>query len=153
MLRAHGYAEIHAPRLFQGESVTQAIQRRNSDRIQSSFLVHVRLPEARLAIPETICTTANSSREGVYLIGDRNSLQREVRLFLRFPNNFDAGAVLREYLAEVVRLDSLPQGRCGVAARLLHNIRLTLRDGLIVPATGFWESWPPAAPERINLHA
>jgi hypothetical protein len=133
--------------------MTQAIQRRSSPRNKLSSLVHVRPSEAGLVIPESVCPTENSSREGIYFIAEKYTIRQRVQVFLSFPNNFDPAAIFREYLAEVVRLDSLPQGRCGVAARLLNHIQLRLCDGLIVPETGFWQSWPPAAPARLNFYA
>jgi hypothetical protein len=95
----------------------------------------------------------NSSRNGIYFVAESYTLLRRVQLYLSFPHGSDAQSISREYLAEVVRVDSLPHGRSGIAARLLHNIQLRLRDGLIVPETGFWMSWPHDAPQLINLYA
>jgi hypothetical protein len=133
--------------------MTEAIQRRDSDRAPVTSIVRVRRPEIQLAGGQRICTTSNSSRNGVYFVAESLTLLRKVQLFLSFPHHADPSSLSREYLAEVVRVDSLPGGRSGIAARLLHNIQLRLRDGLIVPETGFWMNWPPETPQLVNLYA
>jgi len=133
--------------------MTEAIQRRDSDRAPVTSIVRVRRPEIQLAGGQRICTTSNSSRNGVYFVAESLTLLRKVQLFLGFPHHADPSSLSREYLAEVVRVDSLPGGRSGIAARLLHNIQLRLRDGLIVPETGFWMNWPPETPQLVNLYA
>jgi len=131
----------------------QAIQRRDSQRDPVTSIVRVRRPEIQLAGGARICTTENSSRNGVYFVAESLALLRRVQLYLSFPHLADPRSISREYLAEVVRVDSLPYGRSGVAARLLHNIQLRLRDGLIVPDTGFWMSWPHDTPLLLDLYA
>ena len=134
--------------------MTQAIQRRSSHRDPLSAIVRVRPSQTGLVIPETVCTTENASQQGVYFVAEKHAISQRVRVFLSFPNNFDPTSIFREYLAEVVRLDSLPQGRFGVAAKLLHSVQLRLREGLIVPETGFWKSWPPIdEASRLSLYA
>jgi hypothetical protein len=133
--------------------MTEAIQRRDSDRAPVTSIVRVRRPEIQLAGGQRICTTSNSSRNGVYFVAESLTLLRKVQLFLGFPHHADPSSLSREYLAEVVRVDSLPGGRSGIAARLLHNIQLRLRDGLIVPETGFWMNWPHETPQLVNLYA
>jgi hypothetical protein len=136
-----------------GDVMTEAIQRRDSPRDPVSSLVRVRRPEVQLAGCERICITENSSRNGIYFVAESYTLLRKVQLYLSFPHLADPQSISSEYLAEVVRVDSLPRGRSGVAARLLQNIQLRLRDGLIVPETGFWMSWPPDVPRVLNLYA
>jgi hypothetical protein len=133
--------------------MTQAIQRRDSDRAPVTSIVRVRRPEIQLAGGQRICTTSNSSRNGVYFVAESLTLLSKVQLFLSFPHQADPSSLSREYLAEVVRVDSLPGGRSGIAARLLQNIQLRLRDGLIVPETGFWMNWPHETPQLVNLYA
>ena len=144
--------------------MSEWIQRRNSPRNPVSSLVRVRRPEWALANPK-ILTAENVSTQGIYLVAESYTIRQRVKLFLSFPTNpvtntamnvvpnLDLQAIDREYLAEVVRVDSLPKGRLGVAARLLHNIQLRLRDGLIVPDAGFWMSWPHMAPQAIDFYA
>jgi len=132
---------------------THVIQRRDSDRAPVSSIVRVRRPEIQLANGARICTTENTSRNGLYFVAENLTIVRKVQLFLSFPHRAEPSSVTPEYLAEVVRVDSLPQGRLGVAAKLLQNIQLRLRDGLIVPETGFWMSWPHDTPQLINLYA
>lgn len=131
----------------------QAIQRRDSERDPVTSIVRVRRPEVQLAGGVRICTTENASRNGIYFVAESYTLLHKVQLLLSFPQHGDPQSIPREYLAEVVRVDSLPRGRLGVAARLLHNIQLRLRDGLIVPETGCWMSWPHDTPRLLDLYA
>ena len=133
--------------------MTQAIQRRLSNRDKVSSLVRVRPSDTQLLLPEAICTTENSSRQGLYFVVEKYAIRQRVQLFLSFPNKFDPTAMFREYLAEVVRVDSLSDTRFGIAIRLLHDIQLRLRDGLIVPETGFWRSWPPVEAGTFSVFA
>lgn len=96
---------------------------------------------------------ANVSLNSIYFLMESVAIRNSMQLFVSFPNEFDAEAVRREFMVEVVRQDTLFPGRFGVAARILENIQLRLRDGLIVPETGFWSGWPLVAPTRLNVYA
>ncbi len=148
--------QLATSQAIQAIEPVQVIQRRDSHRAPVSSIIRVR-PEVLLPGDATgavrICTTENTSRNGLYFVAESITILRKVQLFLSFPHLDQAAALSPEYRAEVVRVDSLPQGRLGVAARLLHNIQLRLRDGLIVPDTGFWMSWPHDAPQFLNLYA
>jgi hypothetical protein len=45
-----------------------------------------------------------------------------MRLFVTMPYSKDPSAINREYLAEVVRLDALPNGLNGVGIKLLMEM-------------------------------
>ena len=45
-----------------------------------------------------------------------------MRLFVTMPYSHDAGAMNREYLAEVVRVDSLANGMTGIGFKILMEI-------------------------------
>jgi hypothetical protein len=129
------------------------IQRRDSPRDQISCLVRVRESDPDPAGIEHVYPAENISSGGIYFVTETYAFRRRTQLFLSFPRSLGTLATLNGFQAEVVRVDSLMRGRCGVAARLLDNIRLRLRDGLIVPEAGFWKQWPPVAPEHISLYA
>lgn len=96
---------------------------------------------------------ANVSLNSIYFLMESVAIRKSMQLLVSFPNEFRAESVRREFMVEVVRQDTLFQGRFGVAARILENIQLRLRDGLIVPETGFWSGWPLVAPTRLNVYA
>lgn len=100
-----------------------------------------------------ISPLANFSLNSVYFLMESVAIRKSMQLFVSFPNEFDAEAVRREFMVEVVRQDTLFPGRFGVAARILENIQLRFRDGLIVPETGFWSGWPLVAPTSLNVYA
>jgi hypothetical protein len=133
--------------------VNQSIERRSSPRDNLPGLVRVRESHVALAGIGTVCVTENISSQGIYFIAENDSFRQRTHLLLSFPHDLDGSKIFRECLAEVVRLDSFFPGRCGVGARLPQSIHLVLRDGLIVPETGFWKQWPPATPGLIHLYA
>jgi hypothetical protein len=130
-----------------------AIQRRDSPRDPLSCLVRVRESDPAPAGIERAYSTENISSGGIYFVTETYAFRKRTQLFLSFPRGLGTLATLNGFRAEVVRVDSLLRGRCGVAAKLLDNIRLRLRDGLIVPEGGFWKHWPPVTPEYISLYA
>jgi hypothetical protein len=129
------------------------IQRREGHRDQLSCLVRVRESNPAPVGIERVCPTENISSGGIYFITETYALRKRTQLFLSFPRTLGTLATPNGFQAEVVRVDSLMRGRCGVAAKLLDNIRLRLRDGLIVPEAGFWKEWPSVTPEFISLYA
>jgi hypothetical protein len=131
---------------------TSWIERRTAPRDRLSGLLRARESQVALAGTGTVCITENVSSHGIYLIAEDDSFRQTTHLLLSFPYGLGGSKIFRECLAEVVRWDPLA-GRCGVAARISQNIHLVLRDGLIVPETGFWQQWPPAAQGLINLYA
>ena len=132
--------------------MTGSMERRGSPRNRLSGTVHVRTIEAGLARIQRVCALHNSSSHSVYFFIERYILQEQMQLIVSLPSAIDLSSAYHECPVEVIRQDSLP-GRYGVAAKLLHNIQLRLRDGLIVPETGFWSRWPPVAPTQINVYA
>lgn len=129
------------------------IERRSSPRNMVSGLVEVRPAETGLARIEKPCALSNASSDSLYFFIESYIVRQRMRLTLTFPNVFDPSAIHREYAVEVVRQESVLRGRCGVAAKLLENIQLRLRDGLLVPETGFSSYWPLVTPAHIDVYA
>jgi PilZ domain len=63
--------------------------------------------------------TISVSRTGVYFQTSEIGYEIGMRLFLIMPYSQDPGATSREYLAEVVRKDPLPNGLTGIGVKLL----------------------------------
>lgn len=147
--------------------MTGSIERRNHPRNQLARLVHVRpagTSLARIQSPKVITlpspsanllpgSLANFSPDSLYFLMESFAVRKHMQLLVSFPGELDFDAARREYTVEVVRQEPFLRGRCGVAARLLENIQLRLRDGLIVPESGFWSRWPLVVPTRLNVYA
>ena len=133
--------------------MTGIIERRSSPRNAISGTVQVRTVQAGLTRIQKVCALRNSSSDSIYFfLMERLIIRRSLQLIVSFPKVVDPSAVPYEWPVEVVRHDSLP-GRFGVAAKLPHNIRLRLEDGLIVPETGFWSRWPLLSAAQLNVYA
>jgi PilZ domain len=63
--------------------------------------------------------TISVSRTGVYFQTSEAGYEVGMRLFLIMPYSQNPGSSNREYLAEVVRTDSLPNGLTGIGVKLL----------------------------------
>jgi hypothetical protein len=115
--------------------------------------LQVRTVEAGLTRIRKVCALRNSSSDSIYFfLMERLIIRQSMQLIVSFPKVIDPSAVPYEWPVEILRHDSLP-GRFGVAAKLLHNLRLRLRDGLIVPETGFWSRWPLVSAAQLNAYA
>lgn len=66
--------------------------------------------------------TLSVSRTGVYFHTTELGYEVGMRLFLIMPYSQNPGSTNREYLAEVVRKDSLPNGMTGIGVKLLVEI-------------------------------
>jgi hypothetical protein len=66
--------------------------------------------------------TISVSRTGVYFQTSEKGYEIGMRLFLIMPYSQDPGSTNREYLAEVVRTDALPNGLTGIGVKLLLEI-------------------------------
>ena len=110
------------------EPVSTSIERRSSPRNSLLCPVEVCRPDEGMMDHGRI-HTANSSREGVYLIAETHTFQQRVKLFLSFPHGANPnrnpelhhGLLRNDYLGSGASGFS-PHGRCGVAARLLTRV-------------------------------
>jgi hypothetical protein len=131
----------------------ETIHQRASPRIKFSCLAHFRSQNAEPGDLERLCVTKDFSHDGLYFLADERALRENMLLLLRFPYNLRPSVKSREYLVEVMRINSLPQGRCGVGARLVLGIPVKLQDGLFVPQTDSSKHiWPHTASQHIDLY-
>jgi len=70
--------------------------------------------------------TLNVSRNGLYFGTASRSYYKGMRLFVTYPYSAAPGAINRDYIAEVVRVDRLPNGHYGVAIQLLTTLHLEM---------------------------
>ena len=124
-----------------------------SRRHRFSCKAHIHNPYA-LADSEQLCVTKNFSRDGVYFIANDNGLRENMRLVMSFPEGLPV-APDHEYLVEVMRMNSLPDDRCGVGARLILRAMLGRCREMIAPkANVSLYSSLHLVPERlVDLHA
>jgi hypothetical protein len=74
---------------------------------------------ARGEFLEEIGTTSNVSREGFYFPTWREHYQEGMRLLVTLPYHSPRNRCDHDYLAQVVRVELLRDGQCGVAVQFL----------------------------------
>ena len=94
-------------------------ERRASRRCKFTQLMRIRPSDPQRAHFDDMRGTISVSRTGVYFQTSEAGYEIGMRLFLIMPYSNDPGSTNREYLAEVVRKDSLPNGLTGIGVKLL----------------------------------
>jgi hypothetical protein len=111
-----------SPILPEGEitslPATKANERRRAAR--ASVLIPVRLRPVRFTDGnfEDVTSTVNVSRGCLYITTWRDSYYRGMRVLVTYPYISSSKASGWEYLGEVVRMESHPDGRFRVAVKL-----------------------------------
>ena len=97
-------------------------ERRTLERLKISVPVHVRsIDPSEHAILEA-ATTINVNRHGLCFSTSRDHYQVGMSLCLTFPYSSPV-TVRKEFVGNVVRVDSLPNGRRSVAVQFLSQDR------------------------------
>lgn len=104
------------------ESQTKPIEKRLSPRAKMSKMLRVRPSDPDDEHFEELPVSANVSRRGIYFHTYRTNYRKGMRLFITFPFTFADDPMTAEYLAEVVRVDHLPDNRIGVAVQLIMTV-------------------------------
>jgi len=73
---------------------------------------------------DEVLSTENSSRSGCYFITSQTRLKKEMRLNIGFPYSTEFGAINREYVAQILRVDELLETRKGIAVKFVSTISL-----------------------------
>jgi hypothetical protein len=94
-------------------------ERRGSRRCKFTQLMRIRPSDPQRAHFDDMRGTISVSRTGVYFQTSELGYEIGMRLFLIMPYSNDPGSTNREYLAEVVRKDALPNGLTGIGVKLL----------------------------------
>jgi hypothetical protein len=103
-------------------------EQRRWPRVRLSFLLRAR-PSQQIIEPfDEVLVSLNSCRNGCYFTTDSARYKKYMRLFIMFPYSDVLGAINRDYLGEVLRVEHLEDGRWGVAVSLLTSISLTIQD-------------------------
>jgi hypothetical protein len=93
-------------------------EKRRSRRAKITKPLRVRPSEPRDEHFEDLPVSVNASKEGIYFHTRRPNYYKGMRLFVTFPFASAHDPMNCEYMAEVVRVENLPNGRFGVAVYL-----------------------------------
>lgn len=99
--------------------------KRRSRRAKIARPVRVRPSEPRDDHFEDLPVSVNASKEGIFFISRRKSYYKGMRVFVTFPFTSSHDPMNCEYLAEVVRVEELPNGKFGVAVDLKMTVNYT----------------------------
>lgn len=106
---------------------TPYAQQRRSRRVKMSRPVRVRPSEPRDEHFEDLILSVNVSKEGIYFHTRRKGYYKGLRVFVTFPYSSGHDPMNCDYVAEVVRVEDLPNGRFGVAVDLKMTVNCTLK--------------------------
>jgi hypothetical protein len=112
-------AEAHLGQKTMSTTQTQQMEKRLSHRAKVSRMLRVRPSDPEVGHFEELPLSMNVSKQGIYFHTHRSDYYQGMRLFITFPFTFAHDPMNCEYLAEVVRVEQLVNGRAGVAVRLL----------------------------------
>ncbi len=105
----------------------QAQQRRR--RVKISRQVRTRPSDPHDKHFDEVRVTVSASPSGLYFNTRRNSYYKGMRLFVTFPYFSASDTMNCDYLGEVLRVDELPDGRYGIAVRLVSSMNLAALPG------------------------
>ena len=97
-------------------------ERHSSRRCKITQLMRIRPSDPERTAFDDIRGTLSVSRTGVYFHSSEPEYEVGMRLFVTMPYSKEPAAMAREYLAEVVRRDPLPNGLFGVGFKILMEI-------------------------------
>jgi hypothetical protein len=112
--------------------MNEPTERRSSPRHRFACRARFREPDALPSGAERRCVTRDFSRDGVYFIAEDRGLRENMKLLLRFPELL-ATVQDREYLIEILRMNRLPEDRCGIGARLILRRMVRELECIAVP--------------------
>jgi hypothetical protein len=106
-----------------------SLENRVAGRLKMQRTIRVRpsIPGSKVA--EEILDTLNVSRNGLYFGTASGSYYEGMRLFVTYPYSSVPGAINRDYVAKVMRVDRLPNGLYGVAIQFSSTIYLEMNTG------------------------
>jgi hypothetical protein len=96
--------------------------KRRSRRAKIARPLRVRPSEPRDDHFEDLPISVNASKEGIYFISRCKKYYKGMRVFVTFPFTSAHDPMTCEYVAEVVRIEELPNGKSGVAVFLKMTV-------------------------------
>jgi hypothetical protein len=100
----------------------QYADKRRSRRAKIARILRVRPSEPRDEHFEDLPVSINASRDGILFKTRQATYYPGMRVFVTFPYSSPHDPMNCEYVAQVVRVDKLPNGRFGVAVNLLMTV-------------------------------
>jgi hypothetical protein len=97
-------------------------ERRNSRRCKITQLMRIRPSDPEKEHFDDLRGTLSVSRTGIYFQTTQAGYEIGMRLFVTMPYSQEAASMSREYLAEVVRLDTLANGMTGIGFKILMEM-------------------------------
>jgi hypothetical protein len=104
------------------QTETQYAEKRRSRRAKIAKPLRVRPSEPRDEHFEDLPVSVNASKEGIYFQTRRENYYKGMRVFVTFPFTSAHDPMNCEYVAEVVRVENLPNNRFGVALHLIMTM-------------------------------
>jgi hypothetical protein len=101
---------------------TSHTERRSSRRCKINQLMRIRPSDPERDPFDDIRGSLSVSRNGVYFQSSESAYEVGMRLFVSMPYSKEPAAMTREYLAEVVRRENLPNGLFGVGFKILMEM-------------------------------
>ncbi len=107
-------------------SVAPAVSElRRGRRAKLARPMRVRPSEPRDDHFEDLPNSVNASKHGIYFVSKRSTYYKGMRVFVTFPYTSVHDPMNSEYLAEVVRIDTLPNNRFGIAVDLKMSVNMS----------------------------
>jgi hypothetical protein len=104
--------------------MTHTHERRRRSRHKTNIPIYVRHASPHDRSLEEALLTVNACSEGVYFFTTESLYQKGTRLFVTFPYSTAPGAINRDYIAVVKRVDPLENRYYGIAVKLLGTLAL-----------------------------
>ena len=86
--------------------------------------MRVRPSEPRDDHFEDLPNSVNASKHGIYFVSKRSTYYKGMRVFVTFPYLAN-DPMSSEYLAEVVRIEALPNNKFGIAVDLKMSVNMS----------------------------
>jgi hypothetical protein len=103
---------------MQEASTKEYLVKRLSRRAKIALPLRVRPSDPRDEHFEDLTVSVNASKEGIYSWSRRKSYYKGLRVFVTFPFSSPHDPMNCEYVAEVARVEELPNSKLGVAVHL-----------------------------------
>lgn len=97
-------------------------EKRRSRRAKIAKPLRVRPSDPRDNHFEDCPISVNASKDGIYFVSRTSNYYKGMRVFVTFPYTSPHDPMNCEYVAEVVRVETLAAGKIGVAVHLLMTM-------------------------------
>lgn len=111
-----------ASRSMPEETQIQYKEQRRSRRAKMARPIRVRPSDPRDLHFEDLPVSVNASKEGIYFHTRCETYYKGMRVFVTFPFTSPHDPMNCEYVAEVVRVEKLPNSKVGVAVHLVMTV-------------------------------